>query len=195
MSRSVPLATALDDAMLALYQIGERPRPSNGYPMRLLLPGYVGNMNVKWSRRIKLTEGPMMTKDQTSKYTISLPTGKLLQFESSSKAMELESDNPDASTSVREICYLLLAVQQTGRSMTQPVVGNCRGLAAVRNESPAVPQRRYRPASISRASAIGKRRARRDAQAACPASSPIKSWRISISTCGRKRRSPCIGTV
>jgi len=80
MSRSIPLAKAMDDALIALYQNGERVRPSNGYPMRLLLPGYEGNMNVKWLRRIKLTEGPMMTKDETSKYTITLPDGKSLQF-------------------------------------------------------------------------------------------------------------------
>ena len=69
MSRSVPIEKALDDAMVALYQNGERVRPSNGYPVRLLLPGFEGNMNVKWLRRIKLTEGPTMTKDETSKYT------------------------------------------------------------------------------------------------------------------------------
>ena len=80
MSRSIPLAKAMDDALIALYQNGERIRPSNGYPMRLLLPGYEGNMNVKWLRRIKLTETPTMTKDETSKYTITLPDGKSLQF-------------------------------------------------------------------------------------------------------------------
>src|SRR6202048_1487371 len=80
MSRSIPLAKAMDDALIALYQNGERVRPSNGYPMRLLLPGYEGNMNVKWLRRIKLTEGPTMTKDETSKYTILLNDGKSLQF-------------------------------------------------------------------------------------------------------------------
>ncbi|TMJ44831.1 MAG: sulfite dehydrogenase, partial [Alphaproteobacteria bacterium] len=53
MSRSVPMAKAIDDAIVALYQNGERIRPSNGYPLRLLLPGYEGNMNVKWLRRIK----------------------------------------------------------------------------------------------------------------------------------------------
>jgi sulfane dehydrogenase subunit SoxC len=79
-SRSVPMVKAMDDALLALYQNGERIRPSNGYPLRLLLPGYEGNMNVKWLRRIKVTEGPTMTKDETSKYTISLPDGKALQF-------------------------------------------------------------------------------------------------------------------
>jgi sulfane dehydrogenase subunit SoxC len=80
MSRSVPLAKAMDDALIALYQNGERIRPSNGYPVRLLLPGYEGNMQVKWLRRIKVTEGPTMTKDETSKYTILLPDGKSLQF-------------------------------------------------------------------------------------------------------------------
>jgi sulfane dehydrogenase subunit SoxC len=80
MSRSIPMAKARDDAMIALYQNGERVRPSNGYPLRLLLPGYEGNMNVKWLRRIKVTERPIMTKDETSKYTILLSSGKALQF-------------------------------------------------------------------------------------------------------------------
>jgi sulfane dehydrogenase subunit SoxC len=79
MSRSVPMK-AVDEALVALYQNGERVRPSNGYPLRLLLPGYEGNMNVKWLRRIKATAGPTMTKDETSKYTILLPSGKSLQF-------------------------------------------------------------------------------------------------------------------
>jgi sulfane dehydrogenase subunit SoxC len=79
-SRSIPLAKAMDDALIALYQNGERIRPSNGYPMRLLVPGFEGNMNVKWLRRIKLTEGPSMVKDETSKYTITLDSGKSLQF-------------------------------------------------------------------------------------------------------------------
>src|ERR1700737_4025955 len=51
-----------------------------GVSFSVLLRGYEGNMNVKWLRRIKLTEGPTMTKDETSKYTIILPDGKSLQF-------------------------------------------------------------------------------------------------------------------
>jgi sulfane dehydrogenase subunit SoxC len=80
MSRSIPMEKVMDDALVALYQNGEHVRPANGYPMRLLLPGYEGNMNVKWLRRIKATESPTMTKDETSKYTITLPDGKSLQF-------------------------------------------------------------------------------------------------------------------
>ena len=80
MSRSVPMAKALDDAFLALYQNGERLRPENGYPVRLFLPGYEGNMNVKWLRRIKVTPTPTMTKDETSKYTDLQADGTALMF-------------------------------------------------------------------------------------------------------------------
>ena len=69
MSRSVPLDKAMDDAIVALYQNGERLRPSNGYPMRLFLPGWEGNMSVKWLRTIKVVDQPAMSKDETSKYS------------------------------------------------------------------------------------------------------------------------------
>lgn len=75
MSRSVPLAKALDDAMLVLYQNGERLRPENGYPVRLFLPGYEGNMSVKWLRRVELTREPVMARDETSKYSDLQPDG------------------------------------------------------------------------------------------------------------------------
>jgi sulfane dehydrogenase subunit SoxC len=80
MSRSIPLAKCMDDALVCLYQNGERVRPSNGYPIRLLLPGFEGNTNVKWLRRLKLTAAPVMTKDETSKYTVLLQDGKAWQF-------------------------------------------------------------------------------------------------------------------
>ncbi|MBL26706.1 MAG: sulfite dehydrogenase [Rhodospirillaceae bacterium] len=80
MSRSVPLDKVLDDCLLALYQNGERLRPEQGYPMRLLVPGWEGNMNVKWLHRIKVTEGPTETKDETSKYTDLQPDGIARQF-------------------------------------------------------------------------------------------------------------------
>ena len=80
MSRSLPLAKALDDAIVALYQNGERLRPENGYPMRLFLPNYEGNMSVKWLRRLKVTDQPAMAKDETSKYTELMPDGRSAQF-------------------------------------------------------------------------------------------------------------------
>ena len=80
MSRSIPMAKAMDDAILALFQNGERLRPENGYPVRLFLPGWEGNMSVKWLRRLKLVAAPVMTKDETSRYTDLQSDGKSLMF-------------------------------------------------------------------------------------------------------------------
>jgi sulfane dehydrogenase subunit SoxC len=80
MNRSIPIAKALDDAMIALYQNGERINPSQGYPMRLLLPGYEGNMNVKWLHRIKLIEAPVMAINETMQYTMRIAGQKSWQF-------------------------------------------------------------------------------------------------------------------
>lgn len=80
MSRSVPLWKGLQDAMIALYQNGEPLRAENGFPMRLLLPGFQGNINVKWLRRLKLLDGPVFTKDETSRYSELMPDGKARIF-------------------------------------------------------------------------------------------------------------------
>ena len=58
LTRSIPIAKALDDAMLCWAQNGEALRPEQGYPLRLFLPGYEGNTNVKWLRRLKLAASP-----------------------------------------------------------------------------------------------------------------------------------------
>jgi sulfane dehydrogenase subunit SoxC len=80
LSRSVPLAKVWDDAMVAMYQNGERIQPGQGYPMRLFLPGYEGNMNVKFLRRIQVTDQPGMTFFESKIYSDPLPNGKDTQF-------------------------------------------------------------------------------------------------------------------
>ena len=80
MSRSIPLEKCMDDAMIALYQNGEAIRPEQGYPMRLLLPGFEGNMNVKWLRRLNVIDAPVDARDETSHYTELMPSGKARQF-------------------------------------------------------------------------------------------------------------------
>lgn len=81
LSRSVPIDKIMDDAFVAYAQNGEAIRPENGYPMRLILPGWEGNINVKWLRRLKIGDKPFMTREETGKYTdlITL-TGKARQF-------------------------------------------------------------------------------------------------------------------
>jgi len=80
MGRSVPLTKALDDVMIALYQNGEPIRPEQGYPMRLFVPGWEGNISVKWLTQLKLTEGPSQFRDETSKYTDTMADRRSLQF-------------------------------------------------------------------------------------------------------------------
>ncbi len=80
MSRSLPIAKALDDVLIAYAQNGEAIRPEQGYPLRMVVPGYEGNVNVKWLRQIKVVDQPNQTKDETSKYTDLLADGTARQF-------------------------------------------------------------------------------------------------------------------
>jgi sulfane dehydrogenase subunit SoxC len=80
LSRSIPLEKALDDALIVYAQNGEPLRPAAGYPARLLLPGWEGNANIKWLRRLELIAQPNMSRDETSKYTDPLPDGTARQF-------------------------------------------------------------------------------------------------------------------
>lgn len=80
MFRSVPIEKGLKDALVVYAQNGEAIRPEQGYPLRLLLPGYEGNTCVKWLRQIKVVDQPYQAKDETSKYTDLLPGGKARQF-------------------------------------------------------------------------------------------------------------------
>lgn len=80
MNVSVPLSKLRDDAIVALYQNGERLRPEHGYPLRLILPGWEGVLNVKWLRRLQVTDQPAMARNETAKYTELQPDGKARQF-------------------------------------------------------------------------------------------------------------------
>lgn len=72
-ARSIPVAKAWDDAMIAYGQNGEAIRPEQGYPARLLVPGFEGSANIKWIRRIEVSDAPFMTRSETAEYTDPLP--------------------------------------------------------------------------------------------------------------------------
>ncbi|MGZ5875714.1 MAG: sulfite dehydrogenase [Bradyrhizobium sp.] len=80
LTRSIPIEKCLDDAMLVYSQNGERLRPQQGYPLRLLLPGFEGNMNVKWLHRLKAVSEPSYSREETSKYTDLMPDGTAREF-------------------------------------------------------------------------------------------------------------------
>ncbi len=73
--RSIPLEKALDDVLVAFKANGEALRKEHGYPVRLVVPGWEGNMWIKWLRRIEVMEGPVESREETSKYTDTLANG------------------------------------------------------------------------------------------------------------------------
>jgi sulfane dehydrogenase subunit SoxC len=75
MTRSLPLEKCLDDVLVVYAQNGEALRPEQGFPLRLFVPGWEGNVSVKWLRRIKLGDQPWYTREETSKYTDLMPDG------------------------------------------------------------------------------------------------------------------------
>ena len=80
LSRTVPIEKVLDDAMIVWAQNGEAIRPENGYPARLLLPGWEGNLNIKYVRRLHFGKHPLHTQQETADYTMLTPTGKAIQY-------------------------------------------------------------------------------------------------------------------
>jgi len=80
MNRSLPLGKCLDDCLVVYAQNGEALRPEQGYPLRLVVPGWEGNVSIKWLRRIKLGDKPWYSREETSKYTDLMPDGSSRGF-------------------------------------------------------------------------------------------------------------------
>ncbi len=80
MNRSLPLEKALDDCLLAFKMNGEALRPEQGYPLRLVVPGWEGNIWIKWLRRIEVGDKPWLTREETSKYTDLMADGRARRF-------------------------------------------------------------------------------------------------------------------
>jgi sulfane dehydrogenase subunit SoxC len=80
--RSIPLTDEIiDEAVIAYGQNGEPLRPAHGYPIRLIMPGFEGNLHTKWLRRLKFGDRPWMTRWETARYTQLLANGKARQFQ------------------------------------------------------------------------------------------------------------------
>jgi len=80
MSRSIPLEKCLDDALIVYAQNGEMLRPEQGYPVRLMNPGWEGNTSIKWLRRLEVGDKPWYHREETSKYTDLMADGTARKF-------------------------------------------------------------------------------------------------------------------
>jgi len=79
-TRSIPLEKAMLDTLIVYGQNGEMLRPEQGYPLRAFVPGWEGNVSVKWLRRIKVADQPWHFRSETARYTDPMPQGKWRQF-------------------------------------------------------------------------------------------------------------------
>ena len=121
MQMSIPIEKAVDDTFLALYQNGERIRPENGYPLRLIVPGWEGVLHVKWLRRLKITDRPVMARNETSKYTELLPSGKSRMFTFIIEAKSLIT-SPSANMLLKEPgLYQITGLAWSGRGKISQV--------------------------------------------------------------------------
>jgi sulfane dehydrogenase subunit SoxC len=77
---SIPMAKAMQDILVAYGQNGEALRPENGYPLRLIVPGWEGGINVKWLRRLKVVDQPFMTRMETVEHADLMPDGTARRF-------------------------------------------------------------------------------------------------------------------
>jgi len=114
LTRSIPIEKCLEDAMLVYSQNGERLRPQQGYPLRLLLPGFEGNMSVKWLRRLHVTAEPAYSREETSKYTDLMPDGTAREFTFYMEAKSIIT-RPSGSQLVAEGFHEISGLAWSGR--------------------------------------------------------------------------------
>jgi sulfane dehydrogenase subunit SoxC len=121
MERSIPLAKAMDDILLAYGQNGEAIRPSQGYPLRLIIPGWEGNTNVKWLHSLKLTDQPYMARDETSKYSDLMPDGTARIFTYQMEAKSIVTFPSGGQTLPGPGLYELTGLAWSGRGRIERV--------------------------------------------------------------------------
>ena len=143
LARSVPLTDeVLNESMVCYGQNGEALRPEQGYPLRLLLPGFEGNINVKWLRRLKLGSAPFMTRWETAKYSDLMPDGKAYQF---SLVMEAKSliTSPSGQQQLRPGFHEIQGLAWSGRGRITAVevtVDAGRSWQAAQLQDPVLPK-------------------------------------------------------
>jgi len=111
----------MDDALVALYQNGEPIRPEHGYPLRLIVPGWEGVLNVKWLRRLHLVDRPVMARNETARYTELQPDGRARQFTFVIEAKSLITSPSHGQRLPRPDVYEIRGLAWSGRGRIRRV--------------------------------------------------------------------------
>jgi sulfane dehydrogenase subunit SoxC len=88
-TKSIPIEKAMEDTLVAYAQNGEPVRPEQGFPLRLVVPGWEGINCTKWLRRVKVVDQPYMAKwESASNGNVTRDgKGQWFQFEMGAKAI------------------------------------------------------------------------------------------------------------
>jgi sulfane dehydrogenase subunit SoxC len=143
MMRSIPLAKALEDTLLAYGQNGEAMRPAQGYPLRLINPGWEGNTNVKWLHSLKVTDQPYMARDETSKYSDLMPDGTTRIFTYMMEAKSVITFPSGGQTLPARGLYELTGLAWSGRGRIERVevtTDGGRSFVTAQLQEPRLPQ-------------------------------------------------------
>jgi sulfane dehydrogenase subunit SoxC len=127
MARSIPIEKALDDVLVAYGQNGEAIRPEQGYPVRLVVPGWEGNINIKWLRRLHVSDQPFMTREESSSYTDLLPDGTARMFSFVMEAKSLITRPAGEQTLAGPGFYEITGLAWSGRGRTARVEVSTNG--------------------------------------------------------------------
>jgi sulfane dehydrogenase subunit SoxC len=142
MMRSIPLSKAMENSLLAYGQNGEAMRPPQGYPLRLINPGWEGNTNVKWLHSLKVTDQPYMARDETSKYSDLMPDGKARIFTYMMEAKSVITFPSGGQTLPARGLYELTGLAWSGRGRIERVevtTDGGRTWAAAELQEPRLP--------------------------------------------------------
>ena len=142
MNRSVPLEKALDDCLIAFKMNGEALRPEQGYPLRLVVPGWEGNMWVKWLRRIEVGDMPWHTREETSKYTDLMDDGRSRRFTWVMDAKSVITSPSPQAPMIHKGHNVLTGIAWSGRGTVEKV-----DIARRRQELAGGADRRSQPAA------------------------------------------------
>ena len=148
MTRSIPMEKALDDCLVAFKMNGEALRPEQGYPVRLVVPGWEGNMWIKWLRRLEVGDEPWHHREETSKYTDLFPDGQARRFtwEMDAKSV-ITSPSPQAPITGGPGRVVLTGVAWSGRGTIPRVDVSLDGGAnwiEARMSGPSLPKSMHR---------------------------------------------------
>ena len=143
MTRTIAMANALDDVLVAWGMNGEMLRPENGYPLRLVVPGVQGVSWVKYLRRLKVGDQPFFTKDEELHYVDLMPDGRLRQFTSIQEAKSVITTPSGAQTLLDKGYYNVTGLAWSGRGKVKRVdvsADGGRNWRTARLEEPVLPK-------------------------------------------------------